>query len=869
MSARFSFWMYVGIASSALLAAWPLASHAACDLVATGGDDTFTCDSGSSPALIDTAGHNTLTFPGGGTGTINGNVTFGPGNDTVTMNSGTIAGTLDMGTGVNIFQLFGGTVNGDITQAAGTGTAANASVGRIQISLGSAAAIMQGVGNTSLNVFAMSGGTIASLTQGDGNNEASLSTGRISGDVTGGNGNNTFLISNGSIGGNVSYGNGNNDMIVKGGDISGSIRTGNGDNFFTWQNAGLIHGPIVTGSGTDRASLNSLTETILSSTPLLDGGLGNDTLTFDNTTSATPSRYVNWETVNLNNASVFTMGSGTFTLGDAGTHTGTMNINVGTLLVTQGSIIPFTAGQLTTVNNGGLIDMTSASATATDSLTINGNYTGNNGQLALQSVLASDNAPSDKLVVNQGTISGNTNILVTNLGGPGGQTVQNGIQVVQAGNGATGSDLAFSLRNGSVSAGAFEYYLYKGGVTPGTAQNWYLRSSVEAPPLPNPEGPVGIFPPPISVLPPPPPDPTLPPVGVFPPVPPDPTSPPVGIFPPVPADGTPDLPGIFPGEKPIPIYRPEVPVYAVLFPAVQQMVQGMLGTYHERMGDQSLQQQAGSLAAGWGRVYGNSTRQSFAGTVSPTLDSSLSGFQIGTDLYAWTNDNGGTQRLGFFVGHSRLTGDVAGFNRGFQDQDAGNTTLRGDSLGMYWTLIGANRAYIDFVLMGTRFDGHSESVRGVKLQTKGHNVLGSIEVGKPFAVSEHWEVEPQAQVIINRSYLDSQNDGISDVSFSADTNFITRIGVRLRGDYKISGMPVQPYLRTNVWHASAGDNTVTFNDVTDITTEQKSTTLDVSAGATVQVSSTVSVYGEVGYQSNLDGNQLNGRKGTLGVKVDF
>ncbi|NWC92719.1 MULTISPECIES: autotransporter outer membrane beta-barrel domain-containing protein [unclassified Pseudomonas] len=841
MTARLATRMHLGIVCSALLAGWPLAALADCVLVPTAGDDAFTCSSGSSAGVVDTAGNNTLLFPAAGTGVINGNVTFGPGGDLVTMNSGTVDGAVNMGDGANIFQLFGGTVTGSIIQGAGNGI--------VQISQGSAGAVIQGLGNDN---FAMSGGTIASVTQGDGDNKATLSTGRIDGDMTAGNGNNKITIANGSIGGKISVGNGGNEIIVKGGDITGGVQAGNGNNLFTWQNAGLIHGPIVTGSGTDRAFLTALTETIIASTPLLDGGLGNDSLTFDNTRAATPSRYAHWETITLNNTSVFTLGSGTFTLGDAGTHTGTMDINIGTLLVTQGSISPFTAGQLTTVNNGGLIDMTSASTTATDSLTINGNYTGNNGQLALQSVLAGDNAPSDKLVVNKGTMQGSTTINVTNLAGPGAMTVQNGILVVQAANGATASDLAFSLRGGAVSAGAYDYYLYKGGVTPGTAQNWYLRSSVEAPPLPTPEGPVGIIPP------------VPPDGGIIPPVPPD-----VGIFPPVPADGTPGTPGIFPGEEPIPIYRPEVADYSVLFPAVQQMVQGMLSTYHERMGDQGPPQPTGAAPAGWARVFGSSTRQSFSGTVSPTLDSSLSGFQVGTDLYAWTSDNGLTQRVGFFVGHSRLTGNVQGFAGGFQNIDTGDITLRADSLGTYWTLIGANRAYLDLVLMGTRFDGHDESRRGIKLQTKGHNVAGSAEVGMPFAVSEHWEVEPQAQVIIDRSWLDSQNDGIADISFKADTAVTTRLGVRLRGDYTLSGMPVQPYVRANVWHAGSGTNTVRFDDSTAIDTEQRSTTMEVSAGATLQVSKAVKVYGEVGYNWSMDGNPLNSREGTLGVKIDF
>jgi len=107
--------------------------------------------------------------------------------------------------------------------------------------------------------------------------------------------------------------------------------------------------------------------------------------------------------------------------------------------------------------------MTTGSSSATDSLTVNGNYTGNGGELALQSVLGADGSASDKLVVSQGTLQGGTTITVTNLAGPGAMTLQNGIQVVEALNGATSSDLAFTLRGGSVSAGAYEYYLLKGG----------------------------------------------------------------------------------------------------------------------------------------------------------------------------------------------------------------------------------------------------------------------------------------------------------------------------------------------------------------------------------------------------------------------
>lgn len=562
---------------------------------------------------------------------------------------------------------------------------------------------------------------------------------------------------------------------------------------------------------------------------MIDGGLGVDTLTLDNSQLGAPEKYSNWEVVNLDNGARFALG-GTFTLGDTVTGTGTMNINgASSLRVATGVITAFDPAQLATVNNAGTIDMTTASSGATDTLTINGNYNGTGGTLALQTVLGADGSASDQLVVSQGTISGTTGIAITNLGGAGAATSQDGIQVVQALNGATSSGAsAFSLA-GAVSAGAFDYYLFKGGVTAGTEQNYYLRSTVPVVPLPEPEGPVTPLPEPVV--------------------------------------GTPELPK--PGDKEIPIYRPEVPLYAAVFPAAQQMIQAMLGTYHERMGDQSRLQQTGAFPAGWGRVYGSSSRQSFVGTANPTLDSSITGFQVGSDVFASTLDNGWTQRAGFFVGHSRLTGDIKGFTGGWQNKHAGSTKLRGDSLGLYWTLINPSQAYLDLLAVGTRLDGNNESDRGVKMNTQGHNIAVSAEVGWPLSLTQSLKLEPQAQMIVSKTKLHHQNDGISDVSYHADTNVTTRLGVRLFGEYQLSGMLFRPYARANVWHDRSGQNTVTFADVTDIVTEQKSTRMGASVGADLELAPGISLYSEVGYNRNLDSNTFNGRQGTLGLRMTF
>ncbi|QZP18632.1 autotransporter outer membrane beta-barrel domain-containing protein [Pseudomonas sp. DR208] len=803
MRVRTLSWLY-----PIVIAVWPLASYGACTINNTAGDDISTCDSDSAPGFTDTGGNNTLNVSG--TGQVNGNVTFGGGVDKVEISGGQV-GAISQGAGIDSYAQSGGTV-ASVAQGDGRDT--------FRMSGGTITGAFEDGDDAK-----MTGGTIGRVDMKLDNNIFDMSGGRIIGNLVTGLGNDTILISGTAfVGGNISVSGGDDHVTVSGGEVNGQILLSFGNDDFIWT-GGNLHSFVLMGAGDDTALLQNLTSAQLAAAQLVDGGLGNDKLTLDNTKAGDPGLLPNWETIQLDNGSELTLSGTTLKLGDSGSGTGTLGLDgTSTLLVGTGVIEAFTAGQLVSVSNSGLIDMTTGSSSPNDTLTLKGNYTGNGGRLALQSVLGGDGSPSDRLVIDQGVIGGSTAISVTNLGGAGAATLQDGIQVVQALNGASGSANAITLA-APVSAGAFDYRLFKGGVTAGTAENYYLRSTVPVQP-PGPE-----------------------------------------IIVPLPSPGERPLPPN-PGTEPEPIYRKEVPIYAALFPAANQIVLAMLGTYHERMGDQS-QQQSGNGLVGWGRVYGGSSRQGFAGTVSPTLDSTVKGFQAGSDVYTATDDSGRTHRVGLFVSHSTLKGSVKGFNGGWQDLDAGKTTLRADSLGVYWTLIGANQAYLDLVLTGSRFNGNNESDRGVKMKTRGHNITASAEVGWPVQVTQDWTVEPQAQLIVGKTKLDSQNDGISDVKYDADTSVTSRLGVRLRGDYNVRGMPWQPYARANVWHASAGDNSVIYNRTTRIDTEQKSTTLEVSLGATVQVAPDVSLYGEVGYNRNLDSNTYNGREGTVGVRVAF
>jgi outer membrane autotransporter protein len=877
MKFGFSLGTALKLAPVTLLAFVPQDLHGACSLVATPGNDINVCDSGSAASLLDTAGDNSLTFPAGGTGAITGAVVFGDGQDRIDMSSGLVGGNVSQAGGRDTFTLNGGSITGDITQGPGTDT--------FSISGGTVRSVLQGdgldtftmIGGTISNAFedgdsaAMSGGTIGRVDMKLDDNLFDLSGGRILGNLVTGFGRDTIIVSGGSVGGAVSVSGGDDQVTVTGGEIIGEVRTSFGNDRLAWRADGYLRNNVLLADGDDSATLENLDEAHLSATPLLDGGPGNDSLAFINTTSAGAAqsgaeRYVRWESVSLSDNSNLAL-TGPLTLGDGVSGSGTLQLDASSrLTATTASLGPFLPDQRVTLTNAGTLDMTTGSGVATDTLRINGNYVGDNGQLWLQTVLGDDTSASDRLIVAGGSITGSTQLTVTNLAGAGASTRLNGIEVVQATEGATSENTAFSLKN-ALSAGPFQYYLFKGGATAGSENSWFLRSAVVSPAsrafVPPPDQPGQPAPAPTPL-----PDPTPDPAPEPGPQPqPEPVQPAASL--PVPAIGTPPLPAAAYGAEPVPLYRLEVPTYAVMPPAAAMLTLASLGTFHERQGDQSLLTETGAVPAGWARILGEDIRQRWSGTASPKLDATVDGYQIGHDLYARRDDNGHLQRGGLFVAHSRLEGHVDGFAQGLEDQRSGKLEVEGDSLGAYWTLIGHTAWYVDVLLMGTRLDVDSRSERGVRLDTDGHGYSASVEAGYPLPLSANWVLEPQAQAIHQRIELDSQHDGISLQSFDADPRTTGRLGARLKGRYPLHGAVLEPWMRANLWRTFDGEDQVTFNHAERIETRQAATRADLGLGLTARLSPEVSLYASGDYSQNLDDDDYRGLRGTLGLRVSW
>jgi len=127
-------------------------------------------------------------------------------------------------------------------------------------------------------------------------------------------------------------------------------------------------------------------------------------------------------------------------------------------------------GRLT--NDHGVVTFASAPGTFA-TLTVAGDYDGNDGLFRMRSRLGDDTSASDLLHI-MGSTSGNSFIAVDALDGVGDYT-KDGIRLVQVDGSSNGQ---FELA-GRVVAGAHEYFLHQGALSAVNDGHWYLRSSLE------------------------------------------------------------------------------------------------------------------------------------------------------------------------------------------------------------------------------------------------------------------------------------------------------------------------------------------------------------------------------------------------------
>ncbi len=384
--------------------------------------------------------------------------------------------------------------------------------------------------------------------------------------------------------------------------------------------------------------------------------------------------------------------------------------------------------------NAGVVNMGTDTTPGTV-LTVAGNYSGNGGAVHFNTVLGDDASATDLLVV-AGETAGSTSVKITNAGGTGAQTVE-GIKIIEVGGASEGN---FTLLGNyetldnrqAIRGGAYAYTLEHNGISTPTDGNWYLRSTLQEPPV-------------------------------------DPDQP-----------GEPEEPGE-PGQPETPRYDAGAPVYEA-YPQALLALNGV-STLQQRVGNRvwadngnkviaegadaistpyAPPEEAGTHIEGngvWGRIEGAHNHiETGRSTTEVFYDQNIFKLHAGVDGMLMENENG------------KLIGGISvhyahGLTKTASIYDAktggGRISTDGYGLGGTLTWYGENGLYIDAQAQATWYNSDLSYAGGNQSLIEGNDGFGyalSIEGGKRIALDPAWSLTPQAQLVYSSVDFDDFHD---------------------------------------------------------------------------------------------------------------
>ncbi|HTJ95535.1 MAG TPA: autotransporter outer membrane beta-barrel domain-containing protein [Pararobbsia sp.] len=558
--------------------------------------------------------------------------------------------------------------------------------------------------------------------------------------------------------------------------------------------------------------------------------LNGDSSAFTGTTNVTAGTLAVGDATHANailGTSAMTVAAGA-TLGGYGTVSGPVT-NAGTVAVAN-ALADFSteangtftiAGDLT---NQGVANLAASSGQIGNVLKVNGNYTGSNGQLVLNTLLNEGGAATktDQLLIT-GNANGSTSLVVHGTGA-GAQTIGDGIQVV----GVTGNSAANSFRLANVvQGGAYQYFLYQGGATTANS-NWYLRSTFEASST-----------------------------GTAPPA----SDPPTGA-----ANSTLS-------------FRPATVAYSMTPSLNSDYGFATLGRLHERVGDVASVEANPQNANGavnkdgfWGRISGEDFDANASNRFSTQQNTFLA--QLGKDWTLARTPDGGSTHAGATVsiGSASATFDDSMRSLAQLSTQTGSLETQAQSIGGYWTRYFADGTYFDGVGQLTHYQNKYGDVLGDNASQNGFGVGASAEVGKPFVFgSSRVAIEPQVQLLYQYLHLNAFNDGVSPVSGTSQNALRGRAGFRLfRANLSNdSGTgAATPYLTADVLHDFLSPSQTTVGG-TAFQSNLSKTWYEVGAGVTASAGKSSELYVNVKYARNIGGEYQRSVYGQAGYRYSW
>ena len=450
-------------------------------------------------------------------------------------------------------------------------------------------------------------------------------------------------------------------------------------------------------------------------------------------------------------------------------------------------------------------------------LTVKGNYVGNNGQLNIRTVLGDDKSATDRLIV-EGNTSGSTTVYVKNAGGSGAATL-NGIELITVNGDESPAD-AFRQGDARIAAGAFEYQLKQQG------KNWYLTSYQSVNEEDNS------------------------------------------------SEGNSES-----TETPTPVLRPEAGSYVANLAAANTLFVMRLNDRagETRYIDPVTEQERSSRL--WLRqVGGHNAWRDSNGQLRTTSHRYVS--QLGADLLTGGFTDSDSWRLGVMAGYARDYNSTHSSVSDYRSKGSVRGYSAGLYATWFADDISKKGAYIDSWAQYSWFKNSvkGDELAYESYSAKGATV--SLEAGYGFALNKSfgleaakytWIFQPQAQAIwmgVDHNAHTEANG--SRIENDANNNIQTRLGFRtfIRTQEKNSGPhgdDFEPFVEMN-WIHNSKDFAVSMNGV-KVEQDGARNLGEIKLGVNGNLNSAASVWGNVGVQ--LGDNGYNDTAMMVGLKYKF
>ena len=490
------------------------------------------------------------------------------------------------------------------------------------------------------------------------------------------------------------------------------------------------------------------------------------------------------------------------------------------------------------------------------SLLVESDFSGNNGNLVMNTKLGNDNSLTDRLIVN-GDTSGSTNVKVMNTGGMGGLTA-NGIELITV----KGISAGEFIQNGRIVAGSYDYTLQR-GIGQNSA-NWYLSSALSPVTPETPETPET---PPQTI----PGNPEKPESST-----PETPSKPESDIPDGPQVSLPQTPeNTNPNPAPKHAVRPEAGLYGMNLAAANTLFSIRL---HDRLGEtyyiDSLTGKKATTSL-WLRNIGGHTRQR-DGSEQLKLQSNRYVMQLGGDITQWSSNSDDRFHLGVMGGYANQKSSSVNQYTNYR----ASSQVNGYSLGVYGTWLqfnGGNKgAYIDTWAQYNWFDNtiSGEGIEAEKYESEG--ITAALESGYTFKLTDLSKrnalfIQPKIQLTWMGVKADSHTEvNGTKVEGNGNDNLQTRVGLRLysNGHNKLDdglNRDFQPFIEAN-WINNSKTFGASFNGEKMNLVGRKNTG-EIKTGVEGQINSKLLVWGNVSHQ--IGGKGYSDTQGMLGVKYNW